>query len=144
MATISSLPTTEYVPLLVSGGACFCLPASQLTIPIPLIDVRMNDERIILWASIQTPFGSETPLFGIIRYARQERLEVGSAFFDAADRQLCAIIDVRAFGFPAYTEQKLITKAKEHAKRLATDILHRQVWDSYFAAGLLQCSQHGQ
>ncbi len=144
MAADLPLPTTEYVPLLISHGACLCLPAKQLTVPIPLIDVRINDERTILWASIQTPFGSAKPLFGLIRYARQDRLTVGSAFFDAHDHQLCAIIDVRAFGFPDYTEQKLITKAREHAKRLVVDILHRELWDSHFAAGYLRCVESGQ
>lgn len=99
MAADLPLPTTEYVPLLVSEGACLCFPASKLTIPIPLIDVRINNERMIIWASIQTPFGSEKPHFGLIRYAQQNRLEVGSAFFDADDHQLCAIIDVWAFAF---------------------------------------------
>ena len=93
--------------------------------PIPLIDVRINNERMIIWASTQTPFGSAKPLFGLIRYTRQDRLAVGSAFFDADERQLRAIIDVRAFDFPIHTEQKLITKAKEHAKALAQDITHR-------------------
>ena len=69
---------------------------------------------------------------------------MGSAFFDADDQQLGAIMDVRAFGFPAYTEQKLITKAREHAKHLAGDILHRELWDSHFAAGYLRCVESGQ
>ena len=144
MATDLPLPTTQYIPLLVSEGACFCLPAGTLTVPIPLIDVRINNDRMIVWATIQTPFGADKALFGIIRYAKQERLPVGSEFYDADGRQLCAIIDVRAFGFPQHIEEKLIKKARLHARRIREDIVHRTIWDEHFAMGILSCTQNGQ
>lgn len=137
-------PTTEYVPDLVANGACLCLPENKLFVPIPLIDVRINSERLIVWATIQTPFGSEHPVFGLIRYARQDRLNDGSAFYDADDRPLAAIIDVRGFAFPKYTTAKLVKKAREHAEQMRTDLAYRTIWDAHFAHGIIKCMEAGQ
>ena len=137
MADISPLPTTEYGPWLVANGACFCMPSNILTVPIPLIDVRINDNRQIVWATIQTPFGSKTPLFGIINYAEQNRLPYGAEFQDASGKNIAILADVRAFEFPKHTETKLIHKAQRHAMRLADDMAYRMMWDELYVEFLL-------
>ena len=137
-------PTLEYVPQLVKNGACLYLPPSIMQVPIPLIDIRMNASREFIWATIQTPFGSQKPLFELIHYASQDRLEYGSAFSDAEDARLCTIIDVRALAIPDYTRDKLIKKAQEHARRMSEDAAYKRRWDQHFAVGLEDCISGGQ
>ena len=131
--------TTEFVPQLVREGACICWSARILSVPIPLIDIRFQADRLFTWATIQTPFGSERPLFGVIQYAEQRREGGGSTFWDAAGHAVCAIFPNYNFGFPAYTEAKLRTKTQSHHTRLSQDRAYAAEWDEYFALGTSQC-----
>jgi hypothetical protein len=84
-----------------------------------------------LWITIQTPFGSQHPVFGVVRYAEQERVKWGSHFLRADRRPICAIYSNLQFGFPKYTELKLSNKAAAHKNQLATDALYARKWNLF-------------
>lgn len=67
-------------------------------------------------------------MFGIVRYAEQQRVNWGSHFLQADKSPLCAIYSNLQFGFPKYTELKLSKKAAAHKERLATDALFARKW----------------
>lgn len=139
------LSTTEFVPALVREGACICWPANIIRVPIPLIDFRWVEERLFAWATIQTPFGSDEPLFGLARYASQQRMEcLGSAFYAGNGAQVCAIVANEGFGFPSYTVEKLRKKAHDHFQRLSTDKGYAGRWAERWHHGIAQCFQDGQ
>jgi hypothetical protein len=113
---------------LVLDGACICWLENILRVPIPLIDIEFVSERCFIWITIQTPFGSGHPLFGIVRYAEQRRVKWASHFLQADQSPVCAIYSNLQFGFPKYTELKLSKKAAAHKERLATDSLFARKW----------------
>jgi len=131
------MPTADYVPWLASHGACFCLPADVLTVPIPIVEARIRGRQII-WGTVQTPFGSKQPLFGIIDYVEQKRLPAGASFIGPDGHPVAAIIDARNFGFPAYTLAKIIEKARKHKEKLQLDEYYRFVWEHQLAQFLLE------
>lgn len=137
-------PTTDYVPDLVRHGACICWSPRFLRVPIPLIDLRFQSDRCFTWATIQTPFGSQEPLFGMVVYAKQNRDGESATFWDADDNFLCAIHQNAVFGFPKYTEAKLNKKAQEHHERLRTDSGYAKLWEHHFLIGVALCVEAGQ
>jgi hypothetical protein len=142
--TLQNLSTVDFCPAIVRRGACICWPASVLTVPIPLIDFRWLSERHFAWATIQTPFGSDHPLFGLARYASQNRMGMGAAFYDGEGQQVCAIVANEEFGFPAYTFEKLRRKTADHFKKIETDPDYAHIWTDRFNTGIAKCYHHGQ
>jgi hypothetical protein len=143
--TLHNLSTEDFCPAIVRRGACICWPANLLTVPIPLIDFRWLNERLFAWATIQTPFGREHPLFGLARYASQSRMEaMGAAFYDADGEKVCAIVANEEFGFPEHTVEKLRRKSAEHFARLEADPDYAHIWEDRFNTGIAKCYQNGQ
>lgn len=144
-------PAAADVYHLVANGACLYFPPSVMSIPIPIVDVRIHefDEEgekgaLFVWATIQTPFGSRKPLFGLVSYSTLERLPYGIALGGTDGARLRIIVDVRALAVPDYTRDKLIKKAQEHAHRLKVDEPYRRRWDQYFDGGVDDCVNAGQ
>jgi hypothetical protein len=137
-------PTTEYVPDLVANGACLYVDPRIASFPIPLIDLKFSAAREFIWATIQTPFGSKIPFFGLVRYSSQERLEYGSRFLGPEGGTVCIIVDVRALTIPRYTCDKLIKKARTHAARKRASPSYAYSWEKHFAEGYKKCLDNGQ
>ena len=127
--------TPEFAPWLAGQGACLCLPAEVLTVPIPLIDLRFINERQFVWATIQTPYGSERPCFGVVTYGAQRRELGGSTFWDSESpgaRRVAAVLPHGVFGFPPYTVEKLEKKSTAHRVRNLKDLNYAVRWTQWF------------
>ena len=138
-STHLSSATPEYIRQVVQDGACVCWSSRILTVPIPLIDLRFQADGLFTWATIQTPFGSERPLFGVVQYAEERHEGGGLTFWDAAGHAICAIFPNHMFGFPDYTETKLATKAQNHFSRLSDDAAYAAAWERHFSVGTAEC-----
>lgn len=137
-------PTAADAVRLAANGACLYLPPSVLSVPIPLIEVRIHEDALLIWATIQTPFGSRKPLFGLLNFASLTRIPHGVALEGPDGDRLCILADVRALAVPDYTRDKLIKKANEHAQRLKEDEPYRRQWDQHFDTGVGDCVNAGQ
>lgn len=129
---------------IVKHGACICWSARILTVPIPLIDIRFQNENLFTWATIQTPFGDDHPLFGIIQFAEAREEEGGLTFWDAQGRSICAIFPNSLFGFPEYIEEELGAKAQNHIIKLYQDSNYFEMWALHFTQSTEECLKNGQ
>jgi hypothetical protein len=129
---------------MVKNGACICWSSSILTVPIPLIDIRFQNETLFTWATIQTPFGDDNPLFGVIRFAELRQEGGGLTFWDEQGHAVCAIFPNNLFGFPTCIEDELNTKAHNHVIYLYQDSEYFDMWAQRFVQGTEECLKNGQ
>lgn len=124
-----------HLPTLLSKGACLVFPGLKMPVPIPLNECVLRDERHLLWATMQSPYGPTRPCVGLLACASWRHLgdaRNGVALLAESGEEIARIVPLDTLGLTSDRARRLRDEQARHEHRAAREPAYARRWAQRF------------